>query len=42
MKDLKTLVYVFGVVAAVLLCAFGGIILMKTMHGAGVTLPAVL
>jgi hypothetical protein len=42
MKDLKTLACVFGMIAAVLLCAFFGIILLRASHGVGTTIPATL
>jgi len=42
MKDLKTLVCVFGMVAAVLLCVFFGIVVARTYYSPGSTSPVTL
>ena len=42
MKDLTTLACVFGMVAAVLLSVFFGIVLVRTFYSTGTTMPVTL
>jgi hypothetical protein len=42
MKDLTTLTCVFGMVAAVLVSVFFGIVLLRALYGSGAVIPALL